>query len=127
MRLKGKPIVSVEVRGNQEVPTASILSHVRTRAGDRFDPATVAEDYQRIYGLRKFSNVEARVEPTSGGGVIIVFVVSEQRQIKAVKFVGNSKADEKSLLGVIDIKVGEAIDPFRVARARSAIEANYRE
>jgi len=57
---------------------------VRTRAGEPFDPATAQEDYQRIFGLRKFSNVEAKVEPTATGGVIVVFVVSEQKQ--SVKF-----------------------------------------
>ncbi len=115
MQFKGRPVVSVEIRGNIEVKSAIILNQVRTRVGEAFDPGTVAEDYQRIYNLRKFSNVEAKVEPTKNG-VIVAFVVTEQKQIKSIKYLGNAKVDEKTLTSVVDVKVGEAIDPFRIAR-----------
>ena len=74
--------------GNAQVSTVVILNLVRTHEGDKFDPATVAEDYQRIFGLRKFSDVQAKVEPTAKG-VIVVFTVTEQRQIKRINFIGN--------------------------------------
>ena len=74
----------VRVLGNAQVSSPIILNLVRTKKGEPLDPATVVEDYQRIYGLRKFSNVEAKVEPTATGGVIVVFIVSEQKQIKDV-------------------------------------------
>src|SRR5258706_2950100 len=51
---------------------AQVLAQIRTHEGDKFEPTTVEGDYQRVYGLRKFSNVEARFEPTATG-VIVVF------------------------------------------------------
>jgi outer membrane protein assembly factor BamA len=126
MQFKGRRVIEVEIRGNVEVKVNVIANQIRTRAGEPFDPATVAEDYQRIYNLRKFSNVEAKVEPTANG-VIVAFVVTEQRQIKAIKYRGASKVDEKTLTSVVEIKAGEAIDPFRIARARAALEALYRD
>lgn len=123
--LKGRPVETVRVTGNAQVSTAVILNLIRTREGEPFDPVTVEEDYQRVYGLRKFSNVEAKVEPTDTG-VIVVFNVTEQRQIVSVVFRGNSVVDDSTLAGLVDIRVGEAIDRFRISLARQAIEAYYR-
>jgi outer membrane protein insertion porin family len=124
--LKGKTVEGVEVRGNREVSTAVIRNLIRTRVGEPFDPATVAEDYQRVYGLRKFSNVEARAEPTATG-VIVVFVVTEQKQVNSIRFRGNANVDDQEIRGVIDVRPGEAIDDFRIALSRTAIQNLYRD
>src|SRR5206468_7817164 len=55
--LAGRTVEDVRILGNTQVSTAVILNLVRTRPGDKFDPQTTQEDYQRIFGLRKFSNV----------------------------------------------------------------------
>src|SRR5687767_14734665 len=71
--LTGGVVDEVRILGNTRVPSAVIRNAVRTKPGDRLDPATIEEDYQRIYNLRKFSDVQARVEPTATG-VNVVFV-----------------------------------------------------
>jgi len=124
--LKGRTVEDVRVVGNTQVATAVILNLVRTHEGDKFDPATVAEDYQRIYGLRKFSDVEAKVEPTEKG-VIVVFTVTEQKQIKRINFIGNAALDTQTLQNTIDLKVGESIDQFRISLAKQAIENLYHD
>jgi outer membrane protein insertion porin family len=124
--LRGRIVEDVRVTGNTQVATSVILNLVRTHEGDKFDPATVAEDYQRIYGLRKFSDVEAKVEPTEKG-VIVVFSVTEQKQIKRFNFIGNAALDTQSLENAIDLKVGESIDQFRISLAKQAIENLYRD
>ncbi len=124
--LAGRTVEDVRVLGNTQVSTAVILNLVRTRAGEKFDPATAQEDYQRIFGLRQFSNVEAKVEPTQNG-VIVVFIVTEQKQIRDVIIRGNFKIDEITVRNSLDVKPGEAIDNFRIALARQAIEALYRD
>ncbi len=127
--MAGKTIEGVRVLGNQTVPTAVILNLVRTREGAKFDPQTVEEDYQRIYGMKKFANVEAKVEPTNSGGVIVAFIVSENQQIKSIVFRGNISLSDSELRPVVEtsIKVGEANDRFRISLAKQAIEALYRD
>jgi outer membrane protein insertion porin family len=125
-QLKGRTIEAIRVVGNQRTPTAVILNVVRSREGQPFDPATVEEDYQRIYGLKKFSNVEAKVEPTRTG-VIVVFSVNEQRQIRSISFVGNVHLYTEDLQNVVEITAGEAIDPFRISLAKLAIENYYHD
>ncbi|MDB5295980.1 MAG: hypothetical protein JWO31_1963, partial [Phycisphaerales bacterium] len=125
--LKGRRVESVLVRGNTQVSTAVIRNLIRTRAGDPYDPATVTEDYQRVYGLKKFANVEAKAEPTAAGGVNVVFVVTEQSQVRGIRFRGANRIDDATLRKTIELRDGEAIDSFRIALARSAVESAYKD
>ena len=125
--LKGRRVEQIKVVGNASVSTSVILNVVRTREGDGLDPETVEEDYQRIFGLRKFANVEAAVEPTTTGGVIVVFRVNEQRTIAEVSFVGNVSIATSKLQEVVDIQAGESIDRFRISLARQSMERMYRD
>jgi outer membrane protein assembly complex protein YaeT len=125
--LSGRTVEQVRVLGNTSVSTPVILNLVRTREGDRFDPATLQEDYKRIFDLRKFSNVESRVELTDRGGVIVVFIITEQKQIKTISYRGNFEVDTLTIQSAVDIREGQAIDRFRLAVARQAIQDLYRE
>ncbi len=62
--LAGRRVEDVRILGNTTVSYTIIRNLIRTKTGDRFDPATVQDDYQRIFDLKKFANVEAKVEPT---------------------------------------------------------------
>ncbi len=123
--LLNRPVEEVRVTGNAQVSSQVILNLVRTQVGDRFDPATVQEDYQRIYGLKRFSNVQAKVEPTAAG-VIVIFEVTEEKLIRSIEFVGNKALDNDDLRKEIDLKPGEAIESFRISLARRAILASLR-
>ncbi len=124
--LRGRTVEGVRIIGNANVLTASILNVVRTREGDKFDPATVQEDYQRIFGLRRFSNVEAKVEPTQTG-VVVIFEVTEQKQIQDIIINKRpSEITDDDIRAVIDLEKGQAIDPFRIAQARRRVERLYR-
>lgn len=123
--LAGRTIEKVEVRGNKDVPTNTILNLIRTRAGAALDPSAVQDDYQRIYELRRFANVEAQVQPTDTG-VVVAFIVTEQRTIRAVRFRGNVAIDTTTLSNALNIHANESIDNFRIALARRAIEQLYK-
>lgn len=127
--LQGRTVEGVRIIGNNQVLTATILNVVRTREGDKFDPVTVQEDYQRIFGLRRFSNVEAKVEPTPTG-VIVIFEVVEQQQIKEIIIdkpeAPLSTISKDDIRALIDLEPGQAVDQFRIAQAQRQIESFYR-
>lgn len=125
-QLIGRPVVKVSVVGNAQVPTQVILNQVRTHVGSRFDPATVQADYQRIYGLNRFSDVQASVEPL-GTGVNVIFKVTEQKLVHEVRFVGNFHISTDDLLKAINLKPGESLEPFRISLAKRNLLALYRE
>lgn len=124
--LKGRTVEDVRIVGNTSVSNAVIRNLIRTRAGEPFDPTTAEEDLQRVYGLRKFSNVVPNVEATPTG-VIVTFVITEQRQIRQIQFHGNLHVDTDTLRHLIEVKQGESIDNFRISVARQAIARFYLE
>lgn len=124
--LIGRTVEEIRVIGNAQVSSQVILNLVRTREGDKFDPVTVQEDYERIYGLKRFSNVEAKVEPTRTG-VVVIFQVTEQKLIRSIKFAGNATISTADLEKVIDLHKGESIEGFRISLARRSITSQYRE
>jgi outer membrane protein assembly factor BamA len=123
--LLNRPVEEIRVTGNAQVSLQVILNQVRTQVGDKFVPEQVQEDYQRIYGLKRFSNVQAKVEPTASG-VIVIFEVTEEKLIRAIRFQGNTTITSDVLSKDIDLKVGEAIEQFRIALAKRAIIADLR-
>jgi outer membrane protein insertion porin family len=124
--LRGRTVEDVRVLGNQRVPSAVIQNVVRTKRGDKFDPTTVEEDYRSIYALRKFANAEAKVEPTVTG-VIVTFIVTEEKQIREITYRGNQAVTTETLRDTVTIGTGEAIDSFRINTARQSIESLYRD
>ncbi|MDQ3440956.1 MAG: BamA/TamA family outer membrane protein [Planctomycetota bacterium] len=125
--LRGRTVEDIRIIGNTQTSPAVIRNVIRTRVGDAFDPETVAEDYQRIFQeLRSFSNVEAKVERTARG-VVVVFQLTEQRQVREIRFVGNTEVETAAIRQVIDLKPGQSIDAFRISMARRAIETYYKD
>jgi outer membrane protein insertion porin family len=128
--LTGRTVEEVRIIGkNRPLPAvtqAEILRQVRTRESGKFDPDAVAGDYQRIFNLKKFANVEARVEPTEKG-VIVIFEVTVQDLIREVRFKGNDNLETKTLLDVTSLRTGEAVDSFRLTLARENIERLYQD
>lgn len=124
--LQGRPVQDVRILGNRQAPAAVILNAIRTREGEPFDSSIVQEDYQRIYDLRKFSNVQAKIEPTAEG-VIVVFIVTEQNQISAINYRGNVHIETETLQNLVDLQIGQAVDQFRLAMARQTLESYYRD
>jgi outer membrane protein assembly factor BamA len=118
--LLNRPVEEIRVTGNAQVSLQVILNQVRTQVGDKFIPEQVQEDYQRIYSLKRFSNVQAKVEPTATG-VIVIFEVTEEKLIRSIRFVGNATITSDVLSKDIDLKVGEAIEQFRISLAKRAI------
>ncbi len=125
--LTGRTVEAVRIIGNTQVSTAVILELVRTHEGDKFDPSTVISDYQRIYDkMKMFANVEARIQPTSQG-VLVLFIVTEQKQIHEIRYQGNVQIETHDLQVVVDLKPGQAIDDFRISLARQSIEKLYHD
>jgi outer membrane protein insertion porin family len=123
----GRNVDEVRILGNPTVSTSLIRNVIRTQVGGKYDPQTVQEDYQRIFDLKKFQNVEAQVEPSAAGGVTVVFIVTEQNLIKAITFRGNLHTNSAALQTTTELKPGQAIDSFRISLARQAILKRYRD
>jgi outer membrane protein assembly factor BamA len=124
----GRTVEQVKIiskpRALSSAEQAQVLAQIRTHEGDKFEPTTVEGDYQRVYGLRKFSNVEARFEPTATG-VIVIFEITQQNLIKEIHFKGNEHIDTQTLDSAANLKPGQAIESFRLSLAKEALQKIY--
>jgi len=119
-------VAEVRFEGLSAVSSGYAKSLVRTAPGEAFDQATVDDDLRRLLTSGKFASVDTRREQTDTG-VVVVFVVVERPQLRAVRFRGNRKFSDRKLLEDVTLKVGEPIDSFRVRDGAQAILRRYRD
>lgn len=122
-------VESVNVVGNRRLTDGEILKHLKTRAGDPYDPEQVRRDLQTLINLGVFDRRIARVSVEAGrrGGVEVFFVMRELSVIKAVKFEGLRRADERALLeGLrrrgLEVSGGDVYDPDKIREAMDAMK-----
>ena len=125
-RIEELAVGSIRVAGNVSISSAQILSRVRSRVGELFDPATAAEDARRIAGLDgvdyayyNTAVVENRIQLT--------FVVVERNLVRSIVFVGNRRQKAKTLQRKLDFKVGDYLDPIIIETGSDAVAEFYRK
>ena len=89
-------VTAVEVEGNKIVSTATILSKIKTRPGDRATQGTVNEDIKRLYGVGFFVDVSAEIRPYRDGQ-LVRFKVKERPLVAGVVITGNRHFRENTL------------------------------
>lgn len=122
----GKEIAIVKTAGNLSISTNKILSKVRSRAGQMFDPATAAEDAKRIAQL---PGVEYSYYSTSviDNKIGLTFVVVEKNIARSITFVGNHRFKAKKLRKKLDFKIGDYIEPMIAESGRAALIQYYQK
>jgi len=119
-------IEEVTVAGNRILSDEQILSKVRSRVGEYFDPARAAEDARRIAELK---GVDRSYYSTSreGDRIRLMFVVVERAVINDVVFEGNHDWSAKSLSGKLHFKKGQHLEPVMVEIGRRSLLEFYYE
>lgn len=123
--VSNRPIADVRVQGVKQVPEQLVRNQLRVAKGDPYDAKVVSEDIVRITHLGRFSSVQARVEPTADGSVILIYVVTEQPLLSDVQTVGNKALTDQELLALVVLKAGDPIDPFLIDRGKQEIKRQY--
>jgi outer membrane protein assembly factor BamA len=103
-------VVSVAVTGNVHVPTDRILSVVKTKVGDPFDPKIVQEDLANIFALGYFTDQVPPVIQQRPDGIAITFRVIENPVITKIQFDGNAHVPADTLLALMDTSVGQVFN-----------------
>ena len=116
--LTGRLIGSIETTGNVTVSRQDILSQVRARVGQVFDPKEASEDIRRIAKLEGIDTAYYNAEP-EGDQVRLTFVVVEQNLIREIIVEGNRKFSDTRLLKETGIRLGDYLDVFT---ARSGVD-----
>jgi outer membrane protein assembly factor BamA len=107
---KAPPVVSVTVTGNAHVPTDRILSVVKTKVGDPFDPAVVQDDLKAISDLGFFADQAPPIVKQRPDGIAITFRVIENPVITSIQFTGNAHVPNDTLLALMDTATGQVFN-----------------
>jgi len=107
------PIGSIRTAGNVSISSSGILSRVRSRVGQLFDPATAAEDTKRIAEL---SGVEYSYYNTTvvDNRIQLTFVVVERNIVRSIVFAGNRRYKAQRLRRELDFKIADYLDSVLV-------------
>ena len=119
-------IGSIRIEGNVSISSSEVLSEIRSRVGDLFDPAVADEDARRIAELSgvKYAYYNRAVVDDK---VQLTFVIVEQNLIRSIVFVGNRKVKAKKLQKEAGFKVGDYLDPILAESATETLIEFYRK
>ena len=118
-------MTSVEVEGNKIVSSATILTKIKTRPGDRLSQQTVDEDIKRLYSTGFFTDVSAEVRPYPDGQMVR-FRVQERPLVSGVVITGNRQFREAKLREEIKTKEQELLDRRELKQDQERIKQLYR-
>src|SRR5262245_25653114 len=90
---------NVQISGNLRVEDDGIRLHLKSRAGEVFDPAVVDQDVKAIYRMGFFDDVQAELSPDA----VLTYAVKEKPFVREVNIQGSSQVAKdkiESALGV---------------------------
>lgn len=122
------PVVNkIFVRGGY-ITESEVKARLGTREGQLLDRKTLEEDFQRLYKMGRFADVQIKQEAVPGDNRInIIILLREKNIIKRVSFRGNKNKKPDKLLKLIKSQAGERFDEGQATRDARAIEEKYKE
>ncbi len=99
----GEKVVQVLVKGNRRIEQSAILNVVKTKAGDILEGEKTDSDIRAIYRLGHFQDVQAALETTDKGAVL-VYVVTEKPIVRSILFEGNKELTTDKLKDALEFK-----------------------
>jgi outer membrane protein insertion porin family len=121
-----KRILKIGVEGNQTVHTRYILSKIKTRKNDPYDPVRLQEDQADVFDLGNFENVTVDVTDVPGG-VIVTFKVVEKAVVQKINFIGNKEITPGKLHADLKLKEDYPFDQVKLNADVDKILSLYKD
>jgi outer membrane protein insertion porin family len=117
-------ISRIEFKGNRKIGAVAIEQKIKSERGGLFFEETLAEDIRAIYKMGYFEDVQADVED-SPEGKVIVFLLQEKALISDIVIKGNKAVSKSDIEGVITIKIRQTLNTEKVQEDLEKIRALY--
>lgn len=104
-----KVVKAIEVKGNNTIGIATILSKIKTRVGQEYLQSVVSDDLKRLYNTGYFSDVKVDRKDHEGGLKVIIFL-EEKPIVEEVTFSKTKYIKGKSLKRKIKTQAGKFLD-----------------
>ena len=119
-----KVVKAVEVTGNKEISTPTIMAKIKTRIGQPYYSQTSRDDIKRLYETGFFSDISLALEDLEGG-LKVTFKVEERPVIEEVRMEGNRAIKSGFLMGKIKSKAGQYLNLALLKEDTAAIKKQY--
>ena len=123
---EGRVIDSIHIQGNIYISEETILSTVRSRAGQIFNAGQAQEDVGRIATIKGIEFAYYSTELV-GEKAKLIFVVKERSVIRQITFTGNKKYDSKLLTEQLGFTVGDYLDKFAASAGAEKLAEYYKK
>jgi outer membrane protein assembly complex protein YaeT len=120
-RLVGRTIAEIQFRDADSASTDQLAEYLTLKPGDALETAKVSSSIKALFATGKFSNIEAEIDGTPDGRVILIFTVEEKYFIGEVNLDGRPKGPPtlRQLLNATKLELGR---PYTEAAVKRAIE-----
>ncbi len=113
----------IKITGNVRVEDDGIRLHLKSRAGNAFDPATVDQDVKAIYRMGFFDDVQAELSPDG----VLTYAVKEKPYIREVKIQGASQVSKEKVESAFGVGARTILDRTKVAEGIDKLRKFYNE
>ena len=113
----------VKITGNLRVEDDGIRLHLKSRAGESFDPAVVDHDVKAIYRMGFFDDVRAEL---SADG-ILTYVIKEKPYIRDVIIQGAAKVGKDKIETAFGVGTRTILDRTKVAEGVDKVRKLYND
>lgn len=104
-----KEVKAIEVKGNNTISLATILSRIKTRVGQPYLQTVISDDLKRLYNTGYFSDVRVDREDLDNGFRVIL-ILEEKPIVEEITFTKIRHLKTKKLMTEIQTKVGKFLD-----------------
>lgn len=123
-RADGEKIVDVQIQGNRRIESAAILNVLKVRAGDTLFGDKTDADIRSIYKLGYFQDVQAVLEQ-SDKGAVLVYTVLEKPIVRDIKFEGNKELTTEKLKEALEFRQNTIYSAKDLAKSVAKIKKLY--
>jgi len=123
---KNNRIIEIKIEGNRRVETELIELNITSKVGENLSTASVREDVKKIYGIGSFEDVNAEIDRTPEG-IVLVYNVKEKPIVADLRIRGNDDIKSDDILEVITVREGKIIDLNNVKKSQEVISQLYEE
>ncbi len=117
-------IKAVEVEGNKSISTETILSRIKTRAGQPYYVQAGRDDIKRLYETGYFSDISIDVKEEADG-LRVIFKVEERPTIKEIQLKGVKRVSRHALKRKLRSKEGQYLNLAYLKEDLAAIKKEY--
>lgn len=126
MRIEGKTIVKVQLKGNLNTPDPLIKAQLRSKEGTQFSYKKLSKDIKELYYLGFFSDIKVDAKVIVGK-VVLTFIFQEFEKIGEIKFKGNKELDNSDLKDLMTLKKGSVYNQSLLEKNIQAIIKKYKK